>query len=246
MEKTTACTLLLPEGTESGLSAEAEDTPALYANASLLIEGAGTLSLRSARGDGLFGREDVILRGGTVTVEAERRGIHTRRTLEITGGDLTVDAGRKGLSARESILLSSGRVTVRAGGDGLSVGQRGDQYLQGAGLLTLSGGEVRIDAYKAPVDAWGGLILTGGSLFGTGRTEKRQTVMEESAQALLLKLSEGEPEERVAVLDTDGSVLFEARPGYAFDLVICSDAHILRGLSYTVESQRASYPARAE
>ncbi len=246
IERAERVELLTASGTDNALRTEAADAPAIYAEEELGMDGEGSLSLYAADGDGVFCRQSLALRGGRLTVEADRRGLHARKHMAISGGELEIRAGRKGLSAKRSMTISGGRIRICAGGDGISTGVRGDQYREGIGTLTLSGGELLIDAYKAPVDAWGGMLVTGGSLFGTGRTKRIQAVSEESTQAVLLKLSEGEPGESVRVLDTDGSILFEAVPSYAYDFAICTDAGILRGFRYIVASQRASYPVLAK
>lgn len=245
IEKATSCRLVLNEDTVNELSAEKTGECALFADEQLIIEGTGSLNINSAGGDGVLGRKNLAIYGGVLTVQADRRGLHTRKLMEIDGGVLTVSAGRKGLSAKDGMTISGGKIQILAGGDGISVGKRGDQYKEGAGVLTLSEGEINIDAYKAPIDAWGGMTVLGGSCFGTGRTDKHQSISSDSTQATVIKTSQGEPGERVCV-ENEESVLAEARPHYAYDLVFFTDETILRGFQYTVTSPDMSGLARAQ
>lgn len=245
VEKARSCRLLLNPGTDNEISSEAAENCAVYANKPLLIDGVGSLMVRAADGDGFYCRKDLSVQDGLLTVQADRRGLHTRKHLEIGGGELTVSAGRKGLSANESMAISGGKLRILAGGDGISVGKRGDQYKEDVGVLTLSGGEISIDAYKAPIDAWGGMTVLGGTCFGTGRTDKLQRLLPDSTQATVVKISRGDPGDRVVVEDAAG-VLGEAVPQYAYTMVIFTDQALRRGFQYIVTSPRVSYPVRAK
>ena len=121
--------------TESGDNIDA----AIWSRATLVFNGSGSLSVTCDNGHGVVSKDD----------------------LKVTGGTLTVDAKKKGLAGKDSVRIHDGTITVTAGGDTIHTSNDEDEdkgfvYIEG-GKLTLNAGDDAIHAERT-------LTVAGGVL----------------------------------------------------------------------------------
>ena len=105
------------------------------------------------------------------------KGINTKDDLKIKGGTLTVTSVGVGIRANDSLEMSGGTVTVHAGGDGVKTA---NTETEGKGFLTVEGGSLYITAKGDGLSAATDLTVSGGSLVLT-TTDTDGVVLEESA-----------------------------------------------------------------
>ena len=105
------------------------------------------------------------------------KGINTKDDLKIKGGTLTVTSVGVGIRANDSLEMSGGTVTVHAGGDGVKTA---NTETEGKGFLTVVGGSLYITAKGDGLSAATDLTVSGGSLVLT-TTDTDGVVLEESA-----------------------------------------------------------------
>ena len=105
------------------------------------------------------------------------KGINTKDDLKIKGGTLTVTSVGVGIRANDSLEMSGGTVTVHAGGDGIKTA---NTETEGKGFLTVEGGSLYITAKGDGLSAATDLTVSGGSLVLT-TTDTDGVVLKESA-----------------------------------------------------------------
>lgn len=127
----------------------------------------------------IYSCEDLVLEGEgelQITGNADK-GINTKDDLKIKGGTITVTSVGVGIRANDSLEMSGGTVTVHAGGDGVKTA---NTETEGKGFLTVEGGSLYITAKGDGLSAATDLTVSGGSLVLT-TTDTDGVVLEESA-----------------------------------------------------------------
>ncbi len=109
----------------------------------------------------IFSASDITVQGtGSLTVNANHRhGILSKDDLKIKGGTLSVHAKSDALRGKDSVTVSGGTVLLEAGKDGISSTNATDEK---KGWVRLEGGSVTIHANGDAVQAESSLFVTGG------------------------------------------------------------------------------------
>ena len=127
----------------------------------------------------IYSCEDLELDGDGelhITGNADK-GINTKDDLKIKGGTLTVTSVGVGIRANDSLEMSGGTVTVNAGADGVKTA---NTETEGKGYLTVEGGSLYITAKGDGLSAATDLTVSGGNLVLT-TTDTDGVVLEESS-----------------------------------------------------------------
>lgn len=125
----------------------------------------GSLAVLSA-GDGLKGKETVLLAGGTATIAAGGDGIQSSKAnVVISGGSISVSSAGDGVAAETTVLVSGGTLQITAGGGSAnSAGTLSTKGLKGVTGLTVTGGEVTIDSADDGLHSNGDVTISGGAI----------------------------------------------------------------------------------
>ena len=155
---------------------------AVFSRDDLTINGSGSLTVTAAEESGIVCNDELVLTGGTITVDAAADALHVNDNLRImetqlnlkagddgislTGleselywesGTLTVTATGDGINAENNIRILNGSLTLEAGDDGISVGGI-------TGTLEISGGNLQITAADKGIAAENNVTLAGGTI----------------------------------------------------------------------------------
>ena len=111
------------------------------------------------RGGVVFSHDDLTVNGsGTLYVTAGcKHGFDVNDELVITGGTITIDAPQDGLHANDGLRIENTEFTIRAGDEGFCL-QDPDT------LLVISSGSFDIQSVGAGVKCAGNLLVEGGTL----------------------------------------------------------------------------------
>lgn len=161
--------LTLAEGTQntlkggSELSEEAlEDGTygVIFAHDDLTINGSGDLTIEGGYKHGIKANDDLVITGGTITINAPSDAIHANDSFRLCNATLDLTSGDDGIlveneEAEEGYLyMESGNLTVHAGGDAIHAN----------GDLTIDGGSLTIDAQDDALHADGAILITDGTI----------------------------------------------------------------------------------
>ena len=155
---------------------------AVFSRDDLTINGSGSLTVTAAEESGIVCNDELVLTGGTITVDAAADALHVNDNLRImetqlnlkagddgislTGleselywesGTLTVTATGDGINAENNIRILNGSLTLEAGDDGISVGGI-------TGTLEITGGTLQITAADKGIAAENNVTLAGGTV----------------------------------------------------------------------------------
>ncbi|MDO4409294.1 MAG: carbohydrate-binding domain-containing protein [Eubacteriales bacterium] len=114
---------------------------AIFAHDDLTINGSGSLTVNAAYRHGIAANDDLIITGGTITVNAAADAVHAKDSLRIKEAAITVEAGDDGLVASNEeengyLYIESGTINITAVDDGIHT----------TGDITLAGGDITVSA----------------------------------------------------------------------------------------------------
>ena len=179
-------------GTQADFDAydETRQGAAIFAEDDLDIQGGGELEIVGNLNNGITCKDDLKIKGGTISVTAANNGIRASESVTVTGGEVTVNAGNDGVKAtsvkkadKGFVRIEGGSLRVTAGGDGVSaeselrisggeitVETGGDpdvkscKGLKGQTGVTVEGGSITVNAADHAVRSGAALTVSGGTL----------------------------------------------------------------------------------
>ena len=159
----------LADGTENTLSNGGTFTAidennidaVIFSKQDLTLNGSGSLTINSPAGHGIVSKDDLVLTGGTFTVNAASHGLDANDSVRITGEtSITVDSGKDGIHAENNddtslgfVYISSGTMKIESEGDGINAGAY--MQIEGGTIEVLAGGGSE-NGTKESSDSWGG------------------------------------------------------------------------------------------
>ena len=129
--------ITLADGTENSLANGGTFTPiddnnidaALFSKQDLTINGSGNLTITSPAGHGIVSKDDLVVTGGHITVNAASHALDANDSVRFVNASLTATAGKDGIhcenkddTSRGYVYISGGSMKLQAEGDGISAG----------------------------------------------------------------------------------------------------------------------------
>jgi len=116
----------ITDGTSYTLNSDGEPDAAIYSKADLTIFGNGTLTVNANYQDGICSKDGLIIKSGTIYVNAVNNGIKGKDFLDIKNGTINVNTQGDGLKSNNDestsvgyILIENGNITISSGDDGI-------------------------------------------------------------------------------------------------------------------------------
>ncbi len=170
--------ITLADGTQNSLSNGGEFVAiddnnidaALFSKQDLTINGSGSLTVTSPAGHGIVCKDDLVVTGGTIQVDAASHALDANDSVRFTGASLSVTAGKDGIHCEHDddpalgfIYISGGSMKIDAQGDGISAG--GYLHITDGTFDIVAGGGSE-NGNKTSSSNWGGFM---GGGFNGGR-----------------------------------------------------------------------------
>ena len=99
----------------------------LYSKEDLSLNGSGSLTINSPAGHGISCKDDLVLAGGSYTIEAASHGLDANDSIRLTASTLHVEAGKDGIHAENTddaslgfVYIADGTYHINANDDGIS------------------------------------------------------------------------------------------------------------------------------
>lgn len=156
-------------GEQSNTFATEEDTGSykgIKANGNIVILG-GTITIDSAD-DAMHTNADLNISQGTITINSGDDAIHADGLLQVDGGNLVLTA-HEGLEATY-VKINDGTISINATDDGINAGNKSNAYTT---TIEINGGNITITMGQGDTDAIdsnGNLYINGGTLNITGQS----------------------------------------------------------------------------
>lgn len=251
---------------------ETTSAKGLKATGSLAISG-GTFVLDTSD-DALHTNDTIQITGGDFTIASGDDGIHADNTLTIDDGTININQSYEGIEATK-IILNGGKITLTATDDGINAaggndasavsGRPGENTFkstaEGAGLLTINGGTLVVNAsgdgldsngsiemndgtvvVNGPTDSMNGTLdydstfnMNGGTLIGFGSSGMTQSPSSTSAQSFLFTSSIPlAADEAIQITGPDGEVILTFEASKTGQSLVFSSPELVNGSAYTI------------
>jgi hypothetical protein len=135
---------------------------AVYSKQDITFNGTGELTVSSPAGNAIVGNDDVVITGGTYTLQAAEHGIDANDSVRLTGAALAITAGKDAIhvennsdATRGFFYMQSGTLSATVQGDGIDAS--GYVQLDGGTLsLTCGGGAENGEQHASGMGGPGG------------------------------------------------------------------------------------------
>ena len=261
--------------TEEAATTTTEETTSakgLKATGSLAISG-GTFVLDTSD-DALHTNDTIQITGGDFTIASGDDGIHADNTVTIDDGTIDINQSYEGIEATE-ITLNGGDIALTTSDDGINAaggndasavsGRPGESTFtstaEGAGLLTINGGTLVVNAsgdgldsngsiemndgtvvVNGPTDSMNGTLdydstfnINGGTLIGVGSSGMAMSPSSTSIQSLLFTSSIPlAADEAIQITGPDGEVILTFEASTTAQSLVFSSPELVNGSAYTI------------
>ncbi|MCM1527910.1 MAG: carbohydrate-binding domain-containing protein [Bacteroides sp.] len=114
---------------------------AVHSREDITFNGEGMLKVRSAAGNGIVCKDDLVITGGAYEITAGKHGLEGKDSVRIAGGSLTISAAQDGIHSGNDedetvgyTYIAGGSLTIAAGDDGIHSDTE----------LVIAGGSIRV------------------------------------------------------------------------------------------------------
>ena len=160
---------------------------ALFSKQDLTMNGTGSLTVTSPVGHGIVCKDDLVITGGSYTVNSAFHGFDANDSVRLANATLNIDAGKDAVHCENNddaskgfVYISSGIIKAEAEGDGISSGA----YLQiEDGTIDLLVGGGSENGAKENSDSFGG-FMGGGRHGGMLPEDMQSTETEEDSTSM--------------------------------------------------------------
>lgn len=267
-----------PPRQQSSYAADSENTAstkAIKAAGNILINN-GTFEINSAD-DSVHSNASITINGGKFEIKSGDDGFHADEALSVTSGNINIKECYEGLEAL-NIEISGGEISLISQDDGINAaggnnvnGEGGGSFEGGPfgkkgfgnpsasnGSITISGGNIYIQASGDGIDANGSLMITGGfiticgpttgdtatldfdttgtitggTFIGTGSSHMAQSFSSAKQGVIMLKTKTVSAGTQIILKDADGNEIISHTPELSYDVIILSSPEIKDGQTY--------------
>lgn len=165
----------------------------LKAETNLVLNG-GTYNIDSCD-DSIHSNKVVTVTNGTYSIKSGDDAVHAEEATKITNGTMNITKSYEGIEGLD-IEIKGGKITVVADDDGINAAggnddsgtvepfeNRGGMNEATNGSITISGGNIDINASGDGIDANGNLTVTGGTTYVSGADNNGNSALDYSGEA---------------------------------------------------------------
>lgn len=125
----------------------------IFSRSDIILNGLGSLNIVSKKGNGISSKDDIIVAGGYITIDALKDGIEANDLIKIMGGDIAIRAGKDTLHSEDFIHIESGVLELNAA----------DDAIRGTSKVLIDGGTIVILNCQEGIEATE-IEINGGSI----------------------------------------------------------------------------------
>lgn len=194
----------------------------IFAKDDIVFGGKGTLTVISAEGNGISGKDDVKFTGGTYVIEAAADGIEANDSIAVCGGTFTVTA-RDGLHAENDDDDTLGWIYIAEAAMDISVTSDG---IHATAIAQIDSGNITVTGHEG-IEATV-VQLNGGNVTVNGKDDGINAGQKSKSYSVLIEINGGNVSVTVGNGDTDaidsngdivinGGTVSVTAPGSTFD-----------------------------
>ena len=131
----------------------------IFAKCDLTLNGNGSLTVKDITGHGIVSKDDLVVTGGTYTIESQDHCLNGKDSVRIADGTFTLTCDEDGIHAGNDDQ-QDGYIYIEGGDIDISVG---DDAMHAEGLLIITGGDIDISKSYEGIEGYK-ILVTGGDI----------------------------------------------------------------------------------
>lgn len=131
----------------------------IFAKCDLTLGGSGSLTVKDTTGHGIASKDDLVVTGGTYTIDSQDHCLNGKDSVRIADGTFTLTCDEDGIHAGNDDQ-QDGYIYIEGGDIDISVG---DDAMHAEGLLIITGGDIDISKSYEGIEGYK-ILVTGGDI----------------------------------------------------------------------------------
>ena len=131
----------------------------IYSKDDITFNGKGTLTVSSAQGNGISGKDDVKFTGGTYDITSAEDAVEAKDSIAICGGTFTIKSDKDGFHSEDSDDAAKGGLDITGGTFNITAKSDG---IQGTSYVRIEDGDITIDSSEGIEAAY--IVINGGTI----------------------------------------------------------------------------------
>ena len=170
----------------------------IFSKDDLVLNGLGTLDIISATGNGITGKDDIKITGGTYNITSALDSIEANDLIAVSDGSFTINSSKDGLHAENSDDTAQGVIEISGGS--FEISAKGDG-IQGTASVTINGGTLNITASEGIEATY--ITINDGNISITASDDGINAANKSTAYAPTVEINGGELTISMGQGDTD-------------------------------------------
>lgn len=170
----------------------------IFSKDDLVLNGTGTLYISSAAGNGITGKDDVKITGGTYSITSALDSIEANDLIAVSGGNFTINSSKDGLHAENSDDNTQGEINISGGSFEINAKSDG---IQGTTAVTIDGGTMNITAAEGIEATY--IVINDGDISITASDDGINAANKSTAYTPTVEINSGSLTVTMGQGDTD-------------------------------------------
>lgn len=171
----------------------------IFAKDDLTLNGEGSLTINSPDANGIVGKDEVTITGGTYVINAAKHAIEAKDSIAVSDGSFTLQASEDGLHAENDDDDTLGNIYIAGGSFVITVG---DDAIHANTLLQIDGGSLNIAAAEGLEATY--IQINGGDISISASDDGVNAAHKSSACTPTFEMNDGTLTIVMGAGDTDG------------------------------------------
>lgn len=170
----------------------------IFSKSDLVLNGTGTLTITSEKGNGISSKDDLKITGGVYEINASADGIEANDSIRIYDGDITIVSDKDAIHCENEDDTTLGYIYILNGTMNISAA---DDAIRGNSIIQIDGGAINIEKCAEGIEAT--YIQINGGDINIYATDDGINATEKSDYDIVIEVNGGTITVSVATGDTD-------------------------------------------
>ena len=171
----------------------------IFSKDDITLNGEGSLTITSPDANGIVGKDEVTITGGTYDITAAKHAIEGKDSIAVSGGVFTLSAGEDGLHSENDDDETLGNIYITGGTFVITVG---DDAIHANTLLQIDGGTLTITAAEGLEATY--VQINGGDISISATDDGVNAAHKSSVYTPTFEMNDGTLTVVMGAGDTDG------------------------------------------
>lgn len=171
----------------------------IFSKDDITFNGVGTLTVTSETANGISGKDDLKITGGTYVITSEEDAIEANDSIRIYDGDITITTNKDGFHSENEDDLTLGYMYIQDGTIKISAA---DDGIQANAVLQIDGGDITVTTSTEGLEAT--YIQINGGNIDVYATDDGINASDKSDYDVVIEVNGGNINVEVGSGDTDG------------------------------------------